>query len=65
MDDRKNTQAMPQINFTPALYRKLKKEWVRAVAQNKDSFTFEGHVLVRDFAKYMLQYLEMQGLNKK
>lgn len=42
---------------------KLKKEYKKAVAEGKESFTFKGGELLTDFAKYCIEYLE--GLKPK
>jgi len=39
-------------------YKQLKKEFLKALSEKKDSFTFEESVLLVDYAKYLLQYME-------
>ena len=46
------------INF--ATYKKLKKAYQEALKNNETIFIFEGHELLINYAKYLLQYLDMQ-----
>jgi hypothetical protein len=46
------------MTFTFDLYLKLKSDYSNAVKNNKEQFTFEGHELLTDYAKYMIEYLE-------
>lgn len=48
------------IAFTPALARKLETHYRTAVAEGRDEFEFEGHVLVVNYAKYLLEFLQYQ-----
>ena len=41
-------------------YPLLKQAYDRAVADNKQSFEFQGNTLVTEFAKYVLEYLKPQ-----
>ncbi|MFA6971809.1 MAG: hypothetical protein WC208_10460 [Gallionella sp.] len=46
---------MDTLKFTPAKLKKLKKEYE---ACNSGTFSFEGHILVKEYAKYLIEYLE-------
>lgn len=46
--------------YTPAMLNRLRTEYRRAVERGAERFTFEGHTLVCDYAKYVIEYLEMQ-----
>lgn len=49
-----------QIYFTRQKYRELKKLYTTAVAEDQEQFDFEGHPLLTSYAKYLLEYLEIQ-----
>ena len=49
---------MSDVIFTPDLFRKLKKEYNKAVSLKAESFMFEGNELLVSYAKYLIQYLE-------
>lgn len=51
---------MNTINFTPGKLTKLRKEYLEAVQKGDEQFTFEGNVLLVCYAKYLIEYLEMQ-----
>jgi hypothetical protein len=36
-----------------------------AVQNNEDAFNFEGHKLLTNYAKYLIQYLQMELARKK
>jgi hypothetical protein len=48
---------MLQFDYTKL--KKLQKCYDKAVAKNEKQFTFEGAVLLTDYAKYLLEYLNM------
>lgn len=53
------------ISITHQSYVKLKKAYNKAVVQKKATFTFEGSELVVDYAKYLLQFMEIKlGIRK-
>jgi len=57
--------AQGSISINHQTYRKLKKQYNKAVIQKKATFMFEGNELLVDYAKYLLQYMEMQlGIRK-
>lgn len=45
------------ISFTPQKYLKLKRIYKKAEKEGKEQFEFEGHTVLTQYAKYMLQYL--------
>lgn len=49
---------MEQITYTLRSAKALKEAYKDAVKYQKDSFVFEGREYVRDYAKYLLQFLE-------
>ena len=53
------------MNFTYELFLKLKKEYSIAVKQQRQTFEFEGHTLLTDYAKYLIEYLDSQYNPKK
>lgn len=46
------------MNFTPELLKELKVAYRQAVRDGQEAFLFNGHVLLTDYAKYMVEYLE-------
>lgn len=52
--------ATPNITFTPTLRDKLREAYAIAVADQRETFAFEGHVIVTSYAKYLLEYLDMR-----
>ena len=55
-DDRK------MINWTPEMARRFKRTYEEAkrVKGGKETFMFDGNEFVLDYAKYLIEYLEMQ-----
>lgn len=49
---------MDYINFTPELFRKLKKEYKKANDKKIEVFLFEGKEILVSYAKYLIEYLE-------
>ena len=45
------------LEFTYDLFLLLGRAYEEALAQNKESFSFQGHTLLTAYAKYVLQYL--------
>jgi len=39
---------------------RLRRRYERAVREQAESFTFEGHELLTSYAKYLLEYLATQ-----
>lgn len=56
---------MGTTNFTPAKAKVLRKLYKRAVAEKQESFMFEGREMLTSYAKYMIEFLVMQGLLKE
>lgn len=50
----------PKIVFDIPKRDRLRKAYSDAVEQKLDQFTFEGHEYVTGYAKYLLEYLDMQ-----
>jgi hypothetical protein len=46
------------LTFDHPTYLKLKSEYSKAKSSNVEIFVFQGHELVTDYAKYLLEYLE-------
>jgi hypothetical protein len=55
MKHRKNT-----INFTKESFERFKQDYAYAKAEGFDAFTFEGHEVLVNYAKYMIAYIEMR-----
>ena len=51
---------MARMQFTRSRYEALVKRYDQAVANNEEQFVFEGHDLLTDYCKYLLQYLADQ-----
>jgi hypothetical protein len=47
------------INFDRAGADRLRQAYEQAKADGKDEFDFEGHKLLRSYARYLLEHLEM------
>lgn len=54
---------MKTIVFTPSMQRRFKAAYEEAKVQGKETFTFDGNEFLLDYAKYMIEYMEME--NKK
>lgn len=51
---------MNTINFTPDKLTKLRKQYLEAIQNGQESFLFEGHEMLVCYAKYLIEYLDMQ-----
>lgn len=49
---------MPNVEFTPDKYKRLKIAYQKAVDANKKSFVFDANEYVTSYAKYLLEYLK-------
>jgi|LauGreDrversion4_2_1035121.scaffolds.fasta_scaffold64245_2 hypothetical protein len=45
------------ITFTPETFENLRKSYQTALQNKREVFKFEGHDLLTDYAKYLIQYL--------
>ena len=45
-------------SFTNEDFVRLKQEYDKAVALDKDQFVFDKHILLVTYAKYLIEYLE-------
>ncbi len=48
-----------QITITKELYTGLKNRYNKAVKNGEKEFPFEANLYLTDYAKYLLQYIEM------
>lgn len=48
------------MEFTPEKLAELKKAYSKAKEKGQNSFVFDDVELLVDYAKYLIQYLEMQ-----
>jgi len=51
------TPETPEISFDRPKLERFKKA-LRAAPEGEDRFVFEGHVVLKAYAKYMIEYLE-------
>lgn len=51
---------MAMINFDKPMRERLRKAWQAAVDQGKDEFMFEGNLFLTDYAKYLLEFLDLK-----
>ena len=49
---------MTALTFTPEKVKALRKYYNLAVKDGREQFTFAGHVLLTEYAKYLLEYLD-------
>lgn len=47
-----------EMRWTPEMLKRFKRAYNQAVKDNADVFTFEGNAFVRDYAKYLIEYIE-------
>ena len=50
------------INFTPELAEEFKKKYNEAVAEKEESFMFKEKEVLTGYAKYVIEYLEMNNV---
>lgn len=48
------------ITISRPNYRRLKMSYDKAVKEGKTDFTFDGDTLLVQYAKYVLEYMEME-----
>lgn len=51
------------VSITPENYRPFKAEYKKALKNKADVFEFGGNKYLTRYAKYLLEYLEMKGMN--
>lgn len=51
---------MNKINWTYPMLLRLQKAYVQARADKVDTFKFEGHEYLVEYAKYLIEYLNHQ-----
>lgn len=50
----------PEITWTPAKLQRFKVHYKTACDNTQESFRFEGHIFMCEYAKYLIEYLEGQ-----
>jgi hypothetical protein len=55
---------MKTINFNRPKLQRLKDAYDRAKATGRDQFNFEGNRILTAYAKYLIEYLEIQFKEK-
>jgi len=45
------------LSFTKDKLKSLKESYNKATSEKKDTFIFEGSILLTSYAKYMIEYL--------
>lgn len=48
---------MNTITFDQETFKKLKQEYKKAVENQQEIFVFQGHELLTQYAKYIIEYL--------
>jgi len=43
-------------------FKQLKEAYKKAVEEKAEAFSFDGHLLVTDYAKYLIQHQENEGV---
>lgn len=57
---------MAHINFDEQKYHALKLLYEKAVEERREQLTFEGHILLTSYVKYLLEHLRTQlNINEK
>lgn len=46
-----------KLEFDQRLFLSLKEEYAKAVEENREQFSLEGHILLTSYAKYLIEYL--------
>lgn len=44
--------------------KSLKVAYQKAVNDNREQFTYKGHILLTSYAKYLIEYLELNNKNQ-
>lgn len=50
--------------ITPDEIRALKVAYEKAVKDGREEFIYKGHTLLTDYAKYLIEYLEINNKNQ-
>lgn len=50
-------------SFDKEDFARLKKEYAKALAEGKEQFVFDKHVLLVSYAKYLIEYLQSKFKN--
>lgn len=53
------------LEFTPSKARRFKEVYQDTLEHHRQSFIFEGHEFLTDYAKYVIEYLESRFKIKK
>jgi adenosine deaminase len=61
-DEQNSAEGTKTVSFTPEKLAQFKKAYTRVskILAQTDSFMFQGDEYVLGYAKYLIQYLEMQ-----
>jgi hypothetical protein len=59
------TDEMETITFTPDKLAELKDAYAKSRALGLNQFEFQGHTLLVNYAKYLIEYLDDQFTNPK
>lgn len=46
------------VSWNRPMLERMKKRYSKAVERGEEVFRFDGHEYVRDYAKYLIEYLE-------
>lgn len=49
---------MKELKFTKSSFKQFKKLYKKAVKNNMEIFTFQEHIIVTNYAKYLIEYIE-------
>lgn len=49
-----------KIRFTRPKLQELRNKYTNAIARGEDEFQFEGQTVLTSYAKYLIEYLDMQ-----
>ena len=60
-----NKQSMSEEDYIDASeIKSLKAAYLKAVDENRDMFVYKGHELLTQYAKYLIEYLELNNQNQ-
>lgn len=49
-----------EMTFTPAILRKFRREYEKALDAGKTEFTFQDHAFLCGYAKYLIEHLDQR-----